>query len=196
MNGKQDNIKNIKTIVSDKRIPLKLLVAVLAVLVIGGGVFFAIKHFNYSKNRAVNNSDKVIKDENNQEKKVYEILVAVRNQYNPDPEEDKKTSMKKGYVLGVYDDGHKWSETEKKSYLILKIKLTKTEKEKLIQPITEETSRKEDSSEKDEKIIALRKYKIDLNKIGFSNPKVLIKEQPFLPDKIFDWSIVEEINKQ
>ncbi|HEB62301.1 MAG TPA: hypothetical protein ENI82_04030 [Bacteroidetes bacterium] len=182
-----------KSVFASKYVFLKSLIVVFVILAIGGVVFFAIKHFHL-KNENVSNSNKITEEGSKQEKKVYEVLVAVRNQYNPDPEEDKRTSMKKGYVLGVYDDGHKWSETEKKSYLILKMKLTKTEKEKLTQSITEETSRKDDSAEKDEKIIALRKYKINLNKIGFSGPKILIKKQPFLPDKIFDWSIVEEIN--
>ncbi len=133
--------------------------------------------------------------------KVYEVLVAVRDQHNSDPEEDKKSSMKKGYVIGVYDDGHNWSETERKSYLILKMRLSEKEKSKLTEPVKVKKKKEEKEKKTEEsnpvenmEMVGIRKYKINLEKIGFADPKKLLEEQPF-QDKIFDWKIVEKVSK-
>lgn len=39
------------------------------------------------------------------------------------------------------------------------------------------------------KVVAVRKYKIDLEEIGFSDMSVLLKGQPY-QDKVFGWEIV------
>ncbi len=194
-----------KSVFASKYVSLRLLIVIFVILTIGGVVFFAIKHFHL-KNENVSSSNKTTEEESKQEKKTYEVLVAIRNQYNPDPKEDKRVSMKKGYVLGVYNDGHKWSETEKRSYLILKMNLTEKQKNDLVQPIKEKKNSDKKGNEKkgddkidikegeEENIIGIRMYKIDLEKIGFSDPKVLTRGQPF-KDKVFDWDIVKKVSE-
>ena len=139
------------------------------------------------------------------ETKTYQILVAVYDEKNSNPIEDKKSSMKKGYVIGVYGESHEWSDTEKFSYLILKIKLNEKEAQKIVEPVEKEIDKKTLSEEqkkmmKEEKnpevqkeVVAARKYKIDLEKIGFSDPNSLLKGQPF-EGRVFGWEVVTKAN--
>jgi hypothetical protein len=41
-------------------------------------------------------------------------------------------------------------------------------------------------------VVLARKYKIDLEKIGFSDMNVLLKGQPF-EGQVFDWEIVTKV---
>lgn len=166
----------------------KVTILLLAIiLIISGAVWGVMKIFE---------GDSVFEGE----KKKYEVLVSVRDETNPNPEEDKRSSMKKGYVIGVYDEGQKWSDTEKISYLILKMDLTQEQKEKLTRSIEKEVKREKTSEDREEgeedrietEVIGIREYKIDLEEIGFSDPNSLLKGQPFA-DKVFDWSVVEKI---
>ncbi|EKE21466.1 MAG: hypothetical protein ACD_7C00229G0001, partial [uncultured bacterium] len=96
-------------------------------------------------------------------------------------------------------------DTEKFSYLILKIKLNEKEAQKIVEPVEKEIDKKTLSEEqkkmmKEEKnpqtqkeVVAARKYKIDLEKIGFSDPNSLLKGQPF-EGRVFGWGIVEKIS--
>jgi len=138
------------------------------------------------------------------EVKTYQALITVYDEKNKDPIEDKKSSMKKGYVIGLYPEDHQWSKTEEISYLILKIKLNEKQAQKIVEPIEEKVDTKtlpqEDQEiikkEKKEKnyqeqtnTVSIRKYKINLEKIGFSDPNILLTTQPF-KDQVFDWGIV------
>jgi hypothetical protein len=174
---------------------ITLIIIFTTTIIIGIGIFvFLDKIFEKNKKNEVK--------EKNKEIKVFEVLVAVREQENSDPVEDKRNSMKKGYVIGVYPEGHSWSDTEKISYLILKMNLTEDQKMKLTQSIEQEISLKDlpeeereyleeaDQEEKKE-VIGLRKYKIDLEEVGFSDPNNLLDSQPF-EGKTFDWEVVEE----
>ncbi|MDX9855990.1 MAG: hypothetical protein WC260_04255 [Candidatus Pacearchaeota archaeon] len=134
------------------------------------------------------------------EKARYEVLVSVRDEMSPDPEEDRRSSMKKGYVIGVYDEGQKWSDTERISFLILKMELTQEQKEKLTRPIEKESEREKSAEEKEREgeedmkemeTISIREYKIDLEKIGFEDPNSLLKGQPF-EREVFGWEVVEK----
>lgn len=49
----------------------------------------------------------------NTEKKEYQVLVSVRNQNSTNLEEDRRSSMKKGYVVDIHDHKHNWSNIEK-----------------------------------------------------------------------------------
>jgi len=158
------------------------------VLIISGAVWIFIK---------------IYKGNFGEELNTYKILVTVRDQKNADPEEDKRNSMKKGFVIGVYDKEHIWSQTERVSYLILKIELTDKQKEKIIKPIEKKTKQKKLSEEEKKmveisgedskkEIIEIRKYKINLDEIGFDNPNILLERQPF-ENKVFNWRIVEKI---
>lgn len=64
-------------------------------------------------------------------KQVYQVAIMVRSQNNPDPIEDRRTSLKRGDVLVVQGEKHKFSKTESVSYLILKMKLNEEQAAKL-----------------------------------------------------------------
>ncbi len=138
------------------------------------------------------------------EVKTYQVLVSIRDNTMPDPIEDKKSSIKKGYVVGLYDENHEWSDTEKVSFLILKMKLNDTEASELTQPVQKDIDLKtlpkdqqqaikeEKNPQAQKETIAARAWKINLDKIGFSDPNSLLTGQPYL-DKVFGWEIVEKI---
>jgi hypothetical protein len=149
-------------------------------------------------------------------KQLYEVAIMVRNQTNSNEEEDKRTSLKIGDVLLVQKVGHKWSRTERVSYLLLKMNLTKSQIEKLTKPIEKKLSKREINKELEEfkqnkadipqeelkrftdelkkrrKTILMRQYRINMEKY-FSDFKAndLIQGQPF-KDQIFDWKVVEK----
>ena len=197
------NIKKIKRIVKKslekvKKISLKKAAVFGIILVIlAVGVYFA--------------ATKIFKPA---PKKVYEVAVVVRSQNNPDPEEDRRTSLKAGDVLVVQDEGHNWSRTERISYLILKMNLTEDQKIKLTAPqekeikfrdlpeeekkrIEEEKKRaKEEGREYREEphreTLRARAYRINLKKyFPEFKPTDLLSGQPYL-DKVYDWGIVEK----
>jgi hypothetical protein len=156
---------------------------------------------------------KILRDEA-RAKSIYEVAVVVRDQNNADPAEDARTSLKAGDVLVVQKTGHSWSNTERISYLILKMNLTKEEASKIVQPEERKQDKKELSKEKErlknivdkkekkrmEKEIDNRKitvktrqYRINLEKYfkGFNPMTLLNQGQPY-SDKTFDWRIVEK----
>lgn len=147
-----------------------------------------------------------------------EVAVVVRGQYNADPSEDLKNSLKEGDVLVIQPAGHNWSNTERVSYLILKMSLTDDEKNRLAQPQERKVNNDEINREeikrleeiKDEKAkdrmknelenrkitLRAREYRINLEKYfpGFDPMILLDKGQPYL-DKVYDWEIVEKKEK-
>ncbi len=175
---------------------LKFIIPILTVVLLGG--FFLYKKSNEAP------------------KQIYDVVVRVRNQKSADPVEDKRSSMKKGDVLLVKSEGHKWSNTEKISYLILKMNLTQEQSEKLTQSVEKELSKDEiekemnqfkegrDALEQEEidrykeeleqrrETVVLRKYRINMSKYFLEfEANDLIKGQPF-QDEIYDWGIVEK----
>ncbi len=149
-------------------------------------------------------------------KQIYEVEIMVRSQKNPNKEEDRKTSLKRGDVLLVKPENTKWSRGEKISYLILKMKLTKEQVSKLTKPKTKTLSKKEIEKrlneriknlpqkiqdkekemlrkelENEQEILIAREYAIDLDKY-FPDFKAtdLLNGQPY-QDKIYDWKIVK-----
>jgi len=178
----------------------KIIFIITGVIIIAGGVFWDISKTHQLQ---IKKAEENLADDQS-EKKMYEVLVAVRNQKNSDSEEDRKNSMKKGYVMGVNEEGQKWSDTEKTSYLILKMNLTEKQKTALTQPIEKEISLKKLSKEEREMLkeegreakkekIGLRIYKINLEKIGFNDPKQLVMGQPF-EKEVFNWDVVEKVS--
>lgn len=148
-------------------------------------------------------------------KQIYEVAVMVRDQNNPDPIEDKKTSLKKGDVLITQKEGHAWSKTESISYLILRMSLTEDQAQKLTQAKTREIKYKELSDEEKKRIdeekkrakeedveyheeprtetLIAREYHVDMSKFNKQGFKAvdLISGQPFA-EEVFDWGIVEK----
>jgi len=176
-----------KSIISDKK-KAAIILGALVVLVVG--VSFGWKYLKP------------------QPKKVYEALIAVRSQSNADPVEDAKNSLKAGDVILVLPEGHRWSDTEKFSYLLLKMNLTEKEAQTLVspeekkavipKPKTDEEKKQQAERKKAEgdrqqmETVRARRYRIKLEELDKNfDPNVLLNGQPYL-DKIYDWKIVEK----
>jgi hypothetical protein len=103
----------------------KIIIATLIAVIIIGTAWGILKY----KNR------------NNPENKeqVYEALVNIVDQKASDPVEDARSSLKKGDVTAYFPEGHSWSDTEKNSYLIVKLKLKPADAAKLMEAVTKET---------------------------------------------------------
>lgn len=148
-------------------------------------------------------------------KQIYQVAIQVRDQYNADPVEDRRNSLKKGDVLVIQDEDHRWSTTENKSYLVLKMLLTEEQVQKLTvaeereipeselsgeerQRIEEEKQRARDEDreyveEPRTETLRMRMYYIDLGREEFAGFKWqdLLTAQPY-SNLLFDWKIVEE----
>ena len=143
------------------------------------------------------------------EKKVYDVLVQLRDQKNSDPIEDAKSSAKKGDVVSLRVTGSEWSKTEKISYLILKMELTEEEAQKIVQSETKKLKEKEalekgianeemlKNMPREEKAnflvedVLFREYRINFEKLPEFDEKEVRNGQPF-EEKIFGWEIVEK----
>ena len=85
---------------------------------------------------------------------LYEILVKLGDNYHSNPSEDASGSYKHGDVVVILPVGHNWSDTERSSFLIMEMYLTKDEVTELL------------SSEKSGEVTIRRRAKgIDLGKM-------------------------------
>jgi hypothetical protein len=137
---------------------------------------------------------------------VYSVAIMARSQFNRDPIEDVRSSLKYGDILTVQPEAHNWSDLEKISYLIIKMNLTKSQLADLTTPkyrkekyenLTSASraalnARIKESglSEVPQEIVQARQYRVNMEKV-FSDfdPLVLLRHQPFA-DIIYDWSII------
>lgn len=183
--GKFQSIKNFFRKIADfwKILPFnrKIIFSAILLLIIAGIAFGIYK----------------ISNKAGKEKQVYEALVMVYDQKTSDPKEDARSSLKKGDVIVIFPEGHNWSETEKNSYLILKIKLTAEESQKLIEPKQKEVENPKKDENKDgmkqmpqmETLLA-RQYRLKVEKLDY-NPAEIYKSQPY-KDKVFDSGMMEK----
>jgi len=169
----------------------KAAIALGALVVLAGGAYYAWQYFKPK------------------EYKVYEALIAVRSQANSDPVEDAKNSLKAGDVLLTLPEGHRWSDLERASYLILKMRLTAEQAQTLVspeekkavlpKPTTDEEKKQAEERKKAEgnrqqmETVRARRYRIKIEELNI-NADAIISAQPY-PDKIFDWKIVEKKSK-
>ncbi len=137
------------------------------------------------------------KDRNNPENQsqVYEALVNVVDQKTGDPVEDARSSLKKGDVIAYFPAGHSWSDTEKNSYLIVKLKLKEEDAAKLMSAETREIKdAKKDPNGKDMRpqteTIRARMYFLNLP--DFDVQKFWETQQQPFGDKIFSASIIDK----
>lgn len=120
---------------------------------------------------------------------VYEALVQVVDQKSGNPDEDKSSSLKKGDVIAVFPAEHPWTDTEKTSYLIVKIKLDENDVKKLTEPVMDEPKKDKDGNEMPPETTRARKYTLDID-VPTVN-EIMTKGQPY-KDKVFDKGIIEE----
>ncbi len=103
----------------------------------------------------------------------YELLIKIGDNYASDPEEDLMASYKAGDIILVKPAGHKWSETEKNSYLIIRVDLPKEKAEEIVSPRKIYTGRRDDAGRPIMKTVKRRGYKVDLKKFGLGKEKTM-----------------------
>lgn len=168
-------MKNLKKYLSIKNLLILIIVIALAT----GGFFVGKKYLKPAP------------------KHMYEAMVQARDQFNSDPGEDLKTSLKIGDVIVVLPEGHNWSETERGSYLIVKMNLTEEQSRLLLSPDSktekiEVPSGPDGKNEKQEQetILRARRYRLKTEEMN-------IKPEDFLGGstlggRVFDWRVVEK----
>jgi hypothetical protein len=142
------------------------------------------------------------RNHNENQGSVYEALVMPKDQTNADPQEDARSSLKAGDVMGIFPEGHVWSDTEKQSYLLLKLTLTDAEAQELTQPQTKSSGSPASDKTlgppsdgmalagKQEETVRARAYRLKIETLQF-DPNTIWKAQPF-PDKVFDDKLIEK----
>ena len=130
--------------------------------------------------------------------RMYEALVNIVDEKTADPVEDARSSLKKGDVIAIFPEGHVWSDTEKYSYLIVKLKITEKEMKELTVAKTQkvEAKKSEIGQENDkmermeEETIIARQYKLNLPE--FDTKKFWSDHQQPFEGQIFGQEIIEE----
>ncbi len=175
-------------ITNPKKFIILIVIVTLIIAAIIGGVILWKK---YKDNQKPENQPQV-----------YEALVNVVDQKTGDPVEDARSSLKKGDVIAYFPAGHSWSDTEKNSYLIVKLKLKAEDAAKLMAAETKEikdTEKSPDgksSSPADGDIrprtetVRARQYFLNLPK--FDVQKFWETQQQPFGDKIFSESIIDK----
>jgi len=166
----------------------KIIIAVAVVAVIIGGIFGWKKYQSY-------------KTEKEKTMSVFEALVMVTDQTASNPEEDARSSLKRGDVIAIFPEGHPWSDTEKTSYLIVKIKTTQENAQKLLMPVTKEvktpsapTNAGASLPSKEGEGISMETVRVRKYHLSVSVPTVndlMTKGQPY-KDKVFGEGVIEE----
>ena len=147
------------------------------------------------------------------DKQVYEVAVFAHDQSG-----QVRSAHRIGDALVIQNEDHSWSQTERISYLILKMELTEDQKNKLLMADEREIPEKEWSEEErqraeEEKRMAKeegreyrpeprretlrpRLYRIDLEDKSFEkfSRDDLIDGQPYM-NQVFDWKVVERKKK-
>ena len=172
----------------------RTIVFAAAVLIIAGIVFGVVAWKKHKSSQKPENQPQV-----------WEALVMIADQKTVDPVEDARSSLKKGDVIAYFPAGHPWSETEKISYLIVKIKLKPDEAAKLTEAKTKEVKRdvKADNGSNGEspsdaralegkqtETVLARQYRLRLP--GFDLQKFWGDHQQPFSDKVFSDSIIDK----
>lgn len=129
---------------------------------------------------------------------IYEALVNIVDEKAADPIEDARSSLKKGDVIAIFPEGHEWSDTEKNSYLIVKLKIKEKEMKKLTMAKTQKVERKKseigqenDKMERtEEETILARQYRLNLPE--FDTKKFWSDHQQPFADQLFGPEIITE----
>ncbi|MFA5276342.1 MAG: DUF2341 domain-containing protein [Candidatus Omnitrophota bacterium] len=97
-------------------------------------------------------------------RQLYDVLIKLGDNVISDPEKDKG-SYKEGDIIAIVPAGHKWSETERNSFLIVQLYLAENQVGELLQPkeISEGTDK---DGNPITKMLRIRARGIDLAKFG------------------------------
>jgi len=180
--------------------PKKTIILLSALVLLIAGIVFGV--LAWKKYKADHNPAN--------QPQVYEALVNIVDQKSSNPVEDARSSLKKGDVIAYFPAGHPWSETEKISYLIIKIKLRPDEAAKLTQPQTKDVKPDTKNLPKDKnapkdmgppsdakalagkqtETVLARQYRLNLP--SFDLQKFWESHQQPFPDKVFDSGIIQK----
>ena len=100
--------------------------------------------------------------------RLYDVVVKLGDNYNPDPEEDARGCYKHGEIVIVRPSGHLWSETERSSFLIVQAYLTPEEAQNLTKPKEIATDELDKDGRPVIKKIKRRAKRLQLEKLGLS----------------------------
>ncbi len=157
----------------------------LAIIIAIAGLIFAV--FKIRENQKPENQIAI-----------YEALVNIVDEKASDPVEDARSSLKKGDVIAIFPEGHGWSDTEKNSYLIIKLKITEKEMKELTLAKTQKVERKKSEIDQEndkmermeEETILARQYKLNLPE--FDTKKFWSDHKQPFENRIFGNEIIEE----
>lgn len=126
----------------------------------------------------------------------YDILVKLGDNHNLDPEEDARACYKEGDIIVVKPAGHKWSDNERNSFLIVQVYLSEEEARQLTAPKVINTGKKNKDGRPIKEIVRIRSRYIDLKKFGLSKEmkekrsekiheiRSIFKDNPLAPELI------------
>jgi len=126
----------------------------------------------------------------------YDILVKLGDNHSLDPEEDARACYKEGDIVVVKPTGHKWSDTERNSFLIVQVYLSEEEARQLTAPKVIDTGKKNKYGRPIKEIVKVRSRHIDLKKFGLSKEvkekrsekideiRSILKDNPLAPELI------------
>lgn len=170
----------------------RLVIFIAVIVLIIGGIIFAIVKWRTNSNP--DNPDNSDNSEN--QGSVYEALIMTQDEAPND--KNSPSALRPGDVMVIFPEGHSWSETERISYLMLKLKLEKSDADKLVQPasrrradVSASRGGPETIEGPEEEIVQARQYRIKIEKLDFDAKMIWKNGQPY-PDKIFDDSLIEK----
>ncbi len=126
---------------------------------------------------------------------LYDILIKLGDNHNPDPQEDARACYKEGDVVLVKPAGHNWSETERRSFLIIQAYLTEEEARNLTKPKEIATGRVDEDGRPVIKILRRRAGFLNLKKLGLDKVERGLKLRDIrkkLKGKRLKWEAFEE----
>ncbi|MFH1046420.1 MAG: DUF2341 domain-containing protein [Candidatus Omnitrophota bacterium] len=105
-------------------------------------------------------------------KELYDVVVKIGDNNNPDPAEDAAGCYKHGDVVAIRSTGFDWSENERNSFLILQLYLSPEEANELLKPEEAPTGKQDPSGKALMKTVRRRAKRINLEKIGLSKNEI------------------------
>ncbi|MCX5699360.1 MAG: DUF2341 domain-containing protein [Candidatus Omnitrophica bacterium] len=114
--------------------------------------------------------DKLIKAGKRPGTRLYELLIKLGDNYNPNAEEDARSSYKEGDVVMIKPAGYIWGAEERKNFLIPRVYLTVEEAETLTKPKEAATGDIDELGRPMKKIVQRRAKRIDMQKLVPEKP--------------------------
>jgi len=114
--------------------------------------------------------------------KLYDVVIKLGDNTNPDPEKDAQCSYKEGDIVMIRPTGHLWSGTERSKFLIVHAYLTDNQVRELVRPKQEFTGQVDESGQPVTKTLKRRGKKLDLKKLGVSDDKYSVEKDRKLGD--------------